>query len=539
MKKLDTYDTLIIGSGVAGLAVASKILGKFPDASILMLEAGPKVKMKDFGLFQEYLITGKLPYTFCQDLPYPSRDENDPSENASVGPWDIPLQGARLMTYGGSTVHWGGWSFRLKPEDFELKTRTNKGIDWPISYDDLEPYYVQSEHLIGVAGDADDNVVPRSEPFPYLHFPYTLEDGQVIGAMEKAGVTYSHLPIARRGISGSASSHAPCQTTGTCKYCPFGARFVAGNYLDDMVRLENYPNFDIQHEAIVEEILMSSESEASGVRYLDKATNEKVEVKAGRVIVAAGAIESAKLLLRSKSGGHNRGLGNGNDLVGRNFITHPYFIFQATLPANPDRLQPEMNFPTLVSRHYDNEEEQPKGKFIIINSPSSPLVKLGSMMQNGKTREEMDETITGETDVQLHGIIEVFSEDRNSVSNLDKVNHLGLIETTVNYTKPEGFDDRMEEVEKHIGEIFEKMGAKNPKRIMVSWRADHAACLTRMSDSAATGVVDSDLKIFDVDNVYICSNASFSSLGAVNPTLTLGALSLRLGDHLVEQISKS
>ena len=73
------------------------------------------------------------------------------------------------------------------------------------------------------------------------------------------------------------------------------------------------------------------------------------------------------------------------------------------------------------------------------------------------------------------------------------------------------------------------------KQIMISWRADHAACLTRMSDSSKTGGVDKNLKIFDVDNLYVLSNASFSSLGAVNPTLTLTALSLKLSDHLNQQ----
>ena len=131
------------------------------------------------------------------------------------------------MTYGGSTVHWGGWSFRMKPEDFKLQSNTGikNTIDWPIDYDAFKKYYAQSEQFIGVSGDSCDDVVPRDGvPFPYPPFPYTLEDSLVIEAMEKAKVRYSHMPIARHGITDSTSSHAPCQTTGTCKYCPFGAR---------------------------------------------------------------------------------------------------------------------------------------------------------------------------------------------------------------------------------------------------------------------------------------------------------------------------
>ena len=532
-------DTLIIGTGVAGTAIAYKILDKHPKASILMLEAGPKVKMKDFALFQDYVITGNLPYSNSMDEPYPDRDTDTPGENSLDANVNLQLRGSRLMIYGGSTVHWGGWSFRLKPEDFKLKTYTGKGIDWPIDYDDLEPYYCESEHFIGVSGDSNNKYVQRSQPYPYDPFPYTLEDGEVIKALTKKNIDYNHMPIARHGITDSESVHAPCQTTGTCKYCPFGARFVAGNYLDDIIAYGDHPNLKVQYDAVVDTITMTSSNEARGVRYYDKNTKVWVEVEAKRVIIAAGSIESAKLLLRSKSVGHDNGIGNNHDLVGRNLITHPYFIYQANIPSNPERLQPEMNFPTLVSRYYDSPEEQKDGKFIIVSSPSSPLVNLGKGMTQGKTRKEMDAITTGKVGVQLHGIIEVFSEFDNRITPLDQISHLGMQETKVTFTKSDSFDKRMKYVEERLAEIFEEMNATDVKNIMISWRADHAACLTRMADSPEEGVVDKNLKVFGVDNLYVCSNASFSSLGAVNPTLTLGALSLRLGDYLVKDIENN
>ena len=121
------------------------------------------------------------------------------------------------------------------------------------------------------------------------------------------------------------------------------------------------------------------------------------------------------------------------------------------------------------------------------------------------------------------------------MDNLDKINHLGLIETAITFKQPADLETRMAKVETYLKAIFDEMGAQNMKNTMMSWRADHAACLTRMSDSPETGVVDKDLKIFGTNNLYVLSNASFSSLGAVNPTLTLTALSLRLSDHLNQQ----
>jgi choline dehydrogenase-like flavoprotein len=535
---------------VAAAAIASKILNHQPAASILMLEAGGRVKLRDFALFQNYLLTNKLPadsrsiYDSFADLPYADRDK--PGENVSLGTTLIPLNGARLMVLGGSTVHWGGWSFRLKPEDFKLSTNTGKGVDWAIDYQTLEPYYCEAEHYIGVSGDSGDTVTPRTRDYPFREFPFTLEDSLHIESFKKLGFGYSHLPIARHGFSNTISSHAPCQTTGTCKYCPFGARFAAANHLDDLRMYGGYPNFTIQHNTVVEEISMDSKSRARAVRIFNKENSTRETVEAETIIIASGAIESPKLLLRSVSEFWKNGIGNDNDLVGRNFITHPYFSYKAVLPENDLNLRPEMGFPTLVSRHFDSEAEQGAGKFILVNPPSSPFVEssdnvmkpdVSLFMKAGKTREEIAGLLAGRVNVQIQGLIEVFSEHKNRVVNSDKRNRFGMLETVVNFTEDEEFKERINQVKATADKIFEQMGAADTvEERPLSWRADHAACTARMSKSDQTGVVDRNLKIHGIENLYVCSNASFASSGAVNPTLTLAALSLRLGDHLVKRM---
>jgi hypothetical protein len=161
-------------------------------------------------------------------------------------------------------------------------------------------------------------------------------------ALTKLGLGFGKLPIARRGVSATPSRHAPCQTTGTCKYCPFGARYVASNYLDDIREWNDYPNFDIRLGYAVERINTASPTKAASVDFTDTMTGQHDTVEAERIIVAAGTIESAKLLLRSTSVDWPTGLGNGGDMVGRNLVTHPYLIFTGSLPANPLKLQPEM-----------------------------------------------------------------------------------------------------------------------------------------------------------------------------------------------------
>jgi len=542
-------DFLFIGAGVATTAVITKILSEKPDAAITVLEAGTKVKMRDYALYHNYMITGKLPfdnqtiYDSTYDLPYGDRDKE--GENVSVGDTQIPLNGGRAFLYGGSTVHWGGWSFRLKPEDFHLRTNLlQQGaepydtLDWPFTYDELEPWYTEAEHFIGVSGDSDDITVRRSGKYPYPAYPYTIEDGLFIKAFNKftQPIPYSHLPIARYGATQENVNHGPCHTTGLCKYCPFGARFVAGNNLDDLVNSALYPNLRIITNVVAQQILMDAKDHASGVAYFDKTKGTNETITANTVIIASGAIEGPKLLLRSQPSFYPNGIGNDNDLVGRFLITHPYFFFKATLPDNPQMLQPEMGFPTLVTRHFDSVEDQAKGKFIMLNPPSSPKANLARAMGSGKTRDEIVQAIKQNVTVQIQGIIEVFSEHGNRVMNLDLPNRFGMPQTKIEFNKNKGFDDRMKEVGDIAADIFSKMGAVNPgTEIPISWRADHAACTTRMSNDPQDGVVDADLKIHGISNLYVCSNSSFASLGAVNPTLTLAALSLRLGDHLVKQ----
>ena len=542
-------DTLIIGSGIAATAVSNRLLNDNPNASILILEAGQKVKMQNQQLWQEYVVNSmsgtKLPYYKYDDLPYPTQDE--PGENLNIGSTVVPLAGSRVMTYGGSTIHWGGWSYRLMTEDFHMKTNTGKGLNWPIDYKDLEPYYTEAEHYIGVAGDYKENVPPRNgQHYPFDAYPYTLEDESAYKAMQDLKLNPSHVPIARHGITNTTSLNAPCKTTGTCKYCPFGARYAAPNFLNDMVDWGNYPKFEIRINAVVEIIDMDSKNRAKGVPYYDKTSQKMVTVQANTVIVAGGAIESPKVLLRSRSALWPNGIGNGdgadNDYnpVGRYYVTHPYFIFTSKIEKNPHKLQPEMDFPTLCTRYYDSKKEQAKGKFILLHPPNSPqpLVRnksssLTQMMQQGMRKAEILEALKGPAQVEIHGMVEIFSHYENRIMNLDKNNRIGLPETIVDYSQSPEFNQRMKEIRVHVNKIFAKMGAEPANQLSVSWRADHSACTCRMGKNAQEAVTDKNMKVFGVDNLYVCSNAAFTCTGAINPTLTLTALSLRLADHLI------
>ncbi|HEY2322989.1 MAG TPA: GMC family oxidoreductase [Thermoanaerobaculia bacterium] len=535
MKKVET---LIIGSGVVAAALSKRLLEKNPNMSILILEAGSRWKTKDFGVWTDWVATGNDPIAPNSGNPmydhaYPDRNNYIWGENASVGQTQMPLEGGRAMVYGGSTVVWGGWSLRRKPEDFYLYTNTGQGLDWLFNYDELEPYYCQSEDYLAVSGDSKDElpVMWRSQPYPFHAFPYQLQDQPVGEALQSLGYNYMHMPIARRGVSNIPSRHAQCQTTGTCDYCPFGARFAACDYMDDFRQWNDLPNFDVRLGAVVLELRMSSKRRVAGVTYRDTASGEIVEVDADRVIVAAGTLESPKLLLRSKSRYWQNGVGNDTDNVGRYLITHPYVLYSGELAKNPLRLQPEMDFPTLMTRYFDSPEEQAKGKYVLVNISPSVELSYSSMMQAGWTRKEIDKAIPGPWPFQIHSMIEIFGEHKNHISNLERLSHLGMHQSRVDFTAPSTYNDRVAEVGNVVASVMEKMGGKMTS-YMTSWRCDHAASTCRMSKDPKDGVVDGDLRVHGVDNLYVCSNAVFPNLGAINPTVTVTAIAFRLGDHL-------
>jgi choline dehydrogenase-like flavoprotein len=530
------YDFLIIGSGVAATALTERLLEKDRSASILILEAGRRVKTKDFALWQEHLVRDTLPYNDCKDLKYPDdpRNPDKDEENRSSGETEVDLRHSRLFVYGGSTMAWGGYSLRLRPEDFLLHSNTGKGADWPFGYDVLEEYYCQAERHLAVSGNSSDTTVRRSARYPFPHFPYTFEDKPVADAMDRLRITFGNMPIARRGYSDVPSRHAPCHTTGTCDYCPFGAKYVATNYLDDMRSWTDCPRLEVRLNAVVETIKTSSKTRAVSVTYTDRTTHKSISAEAERIIIAAGAIESAKLLQRSKPTEWPNGIGNDSGHVGANFVTHPLVIFNSPAHPNRDKLQPELDFPTLISRHFDTKDEQEAGKFVIINPPNHVNVNLAAHFKKGKTREAIDAYVGKPFLRALWCYVEVFGKNTNRISNLDdRRNTFKMLETEVNFSY-RAMEDRVNEIARVIAQIYDAMGIREPQNLTrtIKWGAHHAASTCRMSVDPRDGVVDADLKVHGMENLYVCSNAVFPSIGAVNPTLTLTALALRLGDHL-------
>jgi choline dehydrogenase-like flavoprotein len=526
MRKHADVQYLLVGSGVAASSIAKRLLENDPNASILTLEAGSRIPAKDRRLWWDYVVNNRLPYDYTYD---------ERGANPSTGNTYWEMSGSRVTAYGGTTLHWGGWALRMKPEDFHLYTNTGQGGDWLMTYDDLEEYYCQAEHHLSVGGDSNDVSNWRSQPYPLPPYPWLKADLEFIEAFQSAGIRPGRMPLAR---------YRKCMTTGTCRYCPLGARFSA-QYVNEDLEAGPHPNFRIQTEASVLKIELDGRNRVRGVTYLDRSESEEPgrgeirHVDAETVIVCAGAFESPKLLLRSTGPGHEDGIGNGTDLVGKYLVSHSFLSVTGTATTNSDRLVSEFGFPTVMSRAYDDESHQSGGKIFMFRNQNLPGQRWDSLMHNGASREEMDRVAVGKRQTGLSAFYEETGRKGNFLKPIPgQTDQFGLPLMEIHFDR-----DRETLVNANLrlaemARIFSHMSDYTVVQSQFEGAAGfHASGTCRMGRTPEDGVTDGDLKVHGMNNLYVCSNAVFPSVGAVNPTLTLTALAFRLADHLIETAS--
>lgn len=527
---------LLIGSGVAAVTVAEKILSRHPHAHIVILEAGKIYPSQDRRAWWDYVMTGKAVYNPAVDEPAEYSVESNVN-------WDC--YDNRLIAYGGSTLHWGGWSLRLKPEDFHLKENTGHGADWPFSYETLHRYYYEAEKRLSVCGDdaeswnhirdahhnRQEEVTRESQPYPLPPFDWTEADGEMIRAFENLGIEPGKMPLAR---------FRKCMATGTCKYCPLGARYTAQDALDELCRTvrsdgsPKYPNLMVLELAPVKRILMASKSTAIGVEYIHPKFGLAV-LRADTVVVCAGAYESPKLLIQSANHFWPQGIGNDHDLVGRFLVSHSILRVKGENEKNPDCWVQEYDFPTLMSRSFDTPEQQRFGKLFIFKNRKFPHLDFAKEMKKGpkaSSKSNILRLLKDKRTMELQAFLEEPGRAQNRVMPGEMLTRWRLPATKIIYNRTPGeIANSVARVE-ILKRVIREMGYKVGTAQVDEPGGHHATGTCRMSVDETDGVTDPDLRVHATENLYICSNAVMPTGSAVNPTLTLTSLALRLADHL-------
>jgi choline dehydrogenase-like flavoprotein len=266
---------------------------------------------------------------------------------------------------------------------------------------------------------------------------------------------------------------------------------------------------------------------------MDLATRTLKQVEAERVVVCAGAYESPKILMASRGPGHPDGIGNNHDLLGRYLVSHSFLSVTGVSETNPEKLTAEFGFPTFMSREYDDEARQSTGKIFMFRTEYTPGQKWEHLMQQGKSRSEIDAAATGPRTMELSAFIEEAGAYSNRLEIAPGAPDAFLrAPMRITYNRAEGFETnanlRLTEMQK----FFSAMPAYTKVTASIEGAAGfHASGTCRMAATPDQGVTDGDLRVHGMENLYVLSNAVFPSVGAVNPTLTLVVLAFRLADH--------
>ena len=309
-------DLCIVGSGVAGSLIAYEAAkaGK----SVVILETGKRFDPLDPELYERVRL---------QLYPWQWEDPDRDSFEAGAG-MSVRLNSGRVKAVGGTTMHWNAYTPRWQPQDFEMRSRHGLARDWPLSYQELEPYYVRAEREMGVAGGDAPGMPPRSAGYALPPHPYSYSDKEIFfPAFERAGLTLGYNPMAV--ASQPYEGRSQCVGFTTCApMCGSGAKYTG---MIHVRKAEATGNVEVRAGCHVRRIRLANARSISHVEYVDEGGNtQRAEARA--FVIAAGGIENPRLLLLSAAeGSHSRGLGNESGLVGRTLMFHTAAGVRATM----------------------------------------------------------------------------------------------------------------------------------------------------------------------------------------------------------------
>lgn len=509
------YDLCIVGSGVAGSLIAAVAAQR--GLSVIVLEAGSRF---DFNKRLDQLRRHQILGTKLWPWDRQDRDAFVDSSLESIG-YSYNLNASRVKAIGGSTLHWGGQAIRLRESDFNSASLYGHGIDWPINYADIEPYYSLAEQELGVAGTVNATDPPRSKPYPMPAFPRGYDDLPWEPVAEKLGISLDFVSHARN--SQPYQGRSPCVAYSWCRICPSGAKYSADVHVDRALKLPNYTLLD---ETVARRIVVNGDGQVQEI-HASGLDGKSYEIRASQFVIAAHAVETARLLLLSNVGNHS-------DQVGRNLMEH---WFAAGGGYHQDRSFPRrIGFTTLSSTHfYDGQERKDRGAiYLEFGDFRDPLYNHQNL--SGQALADHDCESFG----HWTGIDAEVEQQPNPLSRvtLDTVKKdlFGDPVPHVNFALGEFDRKTHERAHEIIASLLEARGVKEYRRTANFGRAHHHMGTCRMSNDPDSGVVDKDCRVHGINNLYLAGSSVFPTSGARQPTLTIAALALRIADHLSGKI---
>lgn len=532
----DPVDVLIIGAGASGAAIAWSLLET--RMRILCLEQGGYISDQEFpSRLDDYELARYGSFSCDPNVRQLPQDYPINVTNSCITP--VNWNGV-----GGSTINFLGHWVRLKPSDFRAHTLDGVGADWPIDYQTLEPFYNINDANIGVSGLAGNPAYPDYTP-PLPPIPIGILGQTLAKGFNKLG--WHWWPSDAAILSRDFEGRGKCINSGTCDLgCAAGAK--GGTNFTYWQMLEN-SGIELRTHARVREIIISDNSGmASGVLYHD-AQGQIHEQKAEIVVLACNGIGTPRLLLHSKSKHFPEGLANRSGLVGKNLMFHPLRGVTGVFDKPMKGHEGPMACSILSQEFYESDSTRGfvRGYGLHSGRSITPMTyALGGygidapIPWGEKHREIMDDIypyLAGLTVVS-----EDFPEEHNRVTlDVNLTDSDGIPAPKVTYRLGENTRRMLKHGEETAKEALIAAGAKKilPKNDdKVWWRAGwHQMGTCRMGNDPATSVVNGWGRSHDVKNLFIVDGSIFVTAGAVNPTSTIQALALYIGESIKTNIA--
>ncbi|NHN63415.1 GMC family oxidoreductase [Haloarcula sp. JP-Z28] len=534
-------DVCVVGAGPAGALIASQLASD--GQKVVVLEAGPRFdRSKREQQMEEAIRPGDHGSVWEMG--------GDRDAFSASGERYYPLNISRVKGVGGSTLHWQGMVMRLHPSDFDGSHDTDDPA-WPISYDDLRPYYADAERALGVAGDADNPFAPpRDGAYPLPGFPPSYSDSLFAEACEQLGITMHSVPNARN--SEPYDGRGPCVGYGTCQpVCPSGAKYDASVHIED-AEAEGARVID---RAPVQRLVTDADGRIEAAVYATPDGTEHRQM-AREFVIAAGGVETPRLLLLSASEDHPDGLANSSGLVGHYFMDHLFAGAGGTLDR--ETRQNHVGFLTSECHQFYDDPGQAVERIAdgetVVKATDEALSPLKLEFLNYAGPSPVELALSGEEwgDTLLSSLRESYG---NSIAMGGLVGQPPRKENRVTLDTSTADDhgnpvpdirwswgDRLERSLSRANEI--QHAVLSELGVDISWTvgpadtgpAYHHMGTTRMGTDPDKSVVDPQLRTHDVANLSIASSSVFVTAGSMNPTLTIAALALKCADHISERL---
>jgi choline dehydrogenase-like flavoprotein len=508
------FDIIIIGSGAGGGTLALKLATS--GRRILILERGTFLpREKQNWDATEVFVKSR----------YVSKDTWYDRDDHAFQP-DVHY------FVGGATKMFGAALFRLRQQDF-IAHQTTDGMstNWPIRYEDLEPYYSQAEQLYNVHGRRGDDPTdpPASAPYPFPPVSHEPRIQEIADALTRSGYHPAYAPCAVL-LDEADPSNSRCIRCSTCDGFPCLVHAKADAETIAVRPALRHPNVEMLTHAHVRRLETSTNGrEVTGV-IVDH--NGQQETYTGDIVVAScGAANTARLLLMSASEAHPSGLANGSDMVGRNYMFHNAMALVAlSRRENPTVFQKTLS----INDFYFSAPDYPfpLGNIQMIGK------SLGPMFRNDAPRFAPGFTLD---EMARHAVdFWLTAEDLALPQNRITLNAQNEIQVHYEFTNVEAIkrlrlklQAMLEQMDMHPHLIPNSLYLA--KHIPIAGVA-HQAGTCRFGIDPKTSVLDVNCKAHELDNLYVVDTSFFPSIGAVNPSLTAMANALRVGDHLLERL---